>query len=519
MAAAAASIARGGRRAAAPSQAARAARPRAAALVAAAQAGAKTEVKGGAQEAAEEHGEYEEEELRKQEAFARWRVSNGVESPLLRVAPLPGGGRGTLATQDVRRGDVLVSLPRAASISVEIPERDAHPCSRAVGAAVWSELPPKARLALALVEERRAGAAAPRAPYVDQLPSGARAPDLPPLWSDDELAWLGYAPAAHAARLLRSEWERSVASCASAASDSEMLWALACVESRVFSGTLSEGTADVLPRAAAAVAAALVAAGAAGTDAPTRLAGAAVVIALAVRELGVFSPEEEGGRAPGLGGGARTLYGLMPMVDAINSKSRSATNFAYDARSDTFVVRADENFTKAGEEVSISYGPLSNDELLVRYGFVEEGNPCDVYEFSDLLDAVRDAYAPAARVDDPRARAMLNERGLLAPAMRARIDASGRLIDRARVERAVALYLSEDCAEAASDGSDSAAIARAREALRAAAVSAEADLMRVDADAGADAETVAGRLAARARLARAFRAEKRRVLRAALQAW
>lgn len=43
---------------------------------------------------------------------------------------------------------------------------------------------------------------------------------------------------------------------------------------------------------------------------------------------------------------------------------------------------------EAGEQVFISYGRRSNDELLQRYGFVESDNPNDIYRITGLLNKV-----------------------------------------------------------------------------------------------------------------------------------
>lgn len=62
------------------------------------------------------------------------------------------------------------------------------------------------------------------------------------------------------------------------------------------------------------------------------------------------------------------------MVDAINHRTRAATLIEYDGAARRFALRADGP-TAAGEECFVSYGPLDNDELLLRYGFVEAENP------------------------------------------------------------------------------------------------------------------------------------------------
>lgn len=49
-----------------------------------------------------------------------------------------------------------------------------------------------------------------------------------------------------------------------------------------------------------------------------------------------------------------------------------------------------------GDHAFLSYGPVSNDDLLQYYGFVERENPSDTYVLQDMgtwLREVRDQYS------------------------------------------------------------------------------------------------------------------------------
>lgn len=62
-----------------------------------------------------------------------------------------------------------------------------------------------------------------------------------------------------------------------------------------------------------------------------------------------------------------------------NHKSTGSTaNVAYEFFSDAYSLTMTNTIAK-GEEVFISYGERSNDQLLQYYGFVEPDNPYDVY--------------------------------------------------------------------------------------------------------------------------------------------
>jgi len=65
---------------------------------------------------------------------------------------------------------------------------------------------------------------------------------------------------------------------------------------------------------------------------------------------------------------------MMPMLDALNHQSGASTSCAFDAERNAFVLTSNVDI-KTGEQIFLSYGPKSNDELLQLFGFVEENNP------------------------------------------------------------------------------------------------------------------------------------------------
>eukprot|EP00793_Prasinoderma_coloniale_P002865 PRCOL_00002347-RA len=338
------------------------------------------------------------------------------------------GGRGTFAAARVRRGEPIVELPRSAVLHVVEGEPSAAP--ELCADAAWVRLPWQAQLALALVAERRKGAASRVAAYVDTLPRvSARAPRLPrrvleaacypPLAADvaneaeATAAWLRAAResgAPDACTLSRDEFE----------------WALDCVFSRAFSGGLGREVAKAPLAARAAVAGlGVFAAGNEALPEPVRAVGAALAAVLVAKDL-LGDDEADGGDGEGgEGGDARMCYGLFPMVDAINHRTRSATRLEHSGSSDAFTLRADAD-CEQGQEYLHSYGRLSNDVLAMRYGFVERDNPADVYIFEDFearlpdppsgSESTSESYSASARARVPQ-RATLGRDGELdAPA-------------------------------------------------------------------------------------------------------
>lgn len=56
----------------------------------------------------------------------------------------------------------------------------------------------------------------------------------------------------------------------------------------------------------------------------------------------------------------------------------------------------------AGDHAFVSYGPVSNDDLLQYYGFVERDNPSDAYVLEDMGSWLREVCVPYVRVYSPR---------------------------------------------------------------------------------------------------------------------
>ena len=81
---------------------------------------------------------------------------------------------------------------------------------------------------------------------------------------------------------------------------------------------------------------------------------------------------------------SKGTYVLAPMIDSLNHKTTIKTDLDYDSIRQRFRLGVDIPFKK-GEQVFMSYGPKSNDDLVLYYGFVESDNPSDIFEFGDML--------------------------------------------------------------------------------------------------------------------------------------
>ena len=100
----------------------------------------------------------------------------------------------------------------------------------------------------------------------------------------------------------------------------------------------------------------------------------------------------------------------MPFIDGFNHKTMPKTEFEFS--SDSFRLRSPATYAQ-NEEVFISYGLLGNDELAVRYGFVDPGNPQDTCVYEGLLSWLQANHEPmkkAAGAAPDRAKAVRDAR-------------------------------------------------------------------------------------------------------------
>ena len=72
-------------------------------------------------------------------------------------------------------------------------------------------------------------------------------------------------------------------------------------------------------------------------------------------------------------------YVVAPVIDMFNHNSNSNAEASFNYFSGSFELRTD-SYGK-GDQVYINYGKQSNDRLFQYYGFIEENNPYDSYDF------------------------------------------------------------------------------------------------------------------------------------------
>jgi hypothetical protein len=80
--------------------------------------------------------------------------------------------------------------------------------------------------------------------------------------------------------------------------------------------------------------------------------------------------------AAAAGGSAAPPFTLVPVMDCINHSLEPNCEYTYDPTAGDFTVTSTRTVSQ-GEEMTISYGPLSNARLLRLYGFALPSNPHD----------------------------------------------------------------------------------------------------------------------------------------------
>jgi hypothetical protein len=119
-------------------------------------------------------------------AFLDWAKAAGVAFDRLRPAAY-GGLRGLAAAAPIKTDDLILSVPRAAALT--LPPRQRCPCPEYVTAEFWDVAPWFARLGVRLLAERAKGGASRLQRYLQQLPKDV---DTPVTWSDERLQQLQY---------------------------------------------------------------------------------------------------------------------------------------------------------------------------------------------------------------------------------------------------------------------------------------------------------------------------------------
>jgi len=308
-------------------------------------------------------------------AFLDWASDKCGDalSTNVELVTFSSGLRGLRAKQDLSARSPFLSWPAGYALQTTTGMR--HP--KGVDRDVWRSLDWYSQLACLLILEKKAGTTSDLAAWIQALP---RDFDTPYGWRDADVAELHYPALEQAVSRQREAWARvrsqleaGGVSCPQA----EVEWALHCVRTRAFSGAYEGSTFQ--ERVGLVVFAGLLTVLypviGAGTIEQSLTGAVAVLVFLVARDFGMPKVLD------------LKRYVLCPLIDMINHDSRVSSDVAYQVFSNAFSVTREEA-VPAGEEVLISYGPRSNDQLLQYHGFVEPGSRFDVFVMPRFLEHI-----------------------------------------------------------------------------------------------------------------------------------
>ena len=316
-----------------------------------------------------------------------------------------GGLRGMVSTRPFEPGSVVARVPHSSVL--EVTSLPTSPPAGLTSRAAYLAAPWWARLALLLLREKRLGSASACAPYIASLP--AHPLPTPQHWSDGALARLRDAElvarcrdakreiaAQHAA--LCASPDLPPGSAAATFTASEFGWAVDMVRSRTFSGPYegSDWIDRVQQTALIGILTAvylLTAAGPVDNALSGALAGLGFVF---LKDLAIQALPN-----------APRRYIMVPLLDMCNHQPGVVSDLTYQYFGNAFELCIGTGASSAGQEVCISYGQHSAEELLQMYGFV--------YTAGDNVDDV--VTLSAADVDAAPAGAQLTPQ--LAAALKA----------------------------------------------------------------------------------------------------
>ena len=153
----------------------------------------------------------------------------------------------------------------------------------------------------------------------------------------------------------------------------DVLWALETVNSRAFSGTYEGSSADQRQQLLFFTGALTLVWPLAGLGTWEQSLSAAIAVALSIfmRDLLTSSSISKA---------ELKRYVICPFIDMFNHRSGCTSDVSYNYFRNQFELRT-EGYNK-GEQVYLNYGRQTNDRLLQYYGFIDENNPYDNYDFN-----------------------------------------------------------------------------------------------------------------------------------------
>ncbi|KAI8104918.1 hypothetical protein M9435_000092 [Picochlorum sp. BPE23] len=308
--------------------------------------------------------------------YLDWALQKGVSFQKV-TQDVIGGMRGMVAVEDIGKGEIFVELPRSAALVVDPLEK--CPCSEFVDAGYYKACSWYVKMSILLLWERQKGASSRIYGYISQLPSSI---DTPVRWSEEEVDQLQSVRLKQAVLEQKEEWsaaykefQKNRVENATEVTYDDFVWAMENVRSRSFSGPYAGS--PIRERLTMAGMLAVVGGGYAFmSHIPLESvlnAGIAVACFNLVYDVVLSSRLK--------------WFAMCPVIDSLNHSGNVTSSIEYEYFKDTFVVSTESSYEK-GQQIFISYGKKTNEQLMQYYGFILKDNPHDVYTVVATVNGV-----------------------------------------------------------------------------------------------------------------------------------
>jgi hypothetical protein len=280
---------------------------------------------------------------------------NIESSKLIQLQENTASGLGWFATNKLTAGSVLLRVPSRVALTVDVTAKDTTP---------WF-------VQFAVLLHAFKTSNTNMQPWLDALP---RQLDTPIHWSTTAIQELQYDGFIQAVVRQDNAWKQYYNQHCSGTNNNttmtyeQFLWGCECARSRAFSGSTAAFRPQIYAFTLFLVTVYV------GLNLGTleqAANGAGVVLCFSILQDFVLPKLLKQKR-----------FVICPMMDMVNHCSNDdvacQVSFEYFTNTYTLAVQANAQVA-AGEQIFISYGARSNDQLLQYYGFVEADNPNDVY--------------------------------------------------------------------------------------------------------------------------------------------
>ena len=287
--------------------------------------------------------------------LVRWCAASGVQFHSLSLRQ-HGDNRGLFATQSIKPGDNLITIPRSAALIAETASADPPPSLHVlfpISPAFWKQAPWYIRLAVILLDHVH-NPQSQFAAYIAALPKDPGCI----LW-----AYHVHKRSALSAHLSRYHMEGAA----------EVARSQCKHQFIMFKNALPLHLHDVVDIMQFSWSVSICISRAFGLPPGGNPSRVVQQVPLPMKDgISIHEPKE---------------YALFPGLDMTNCSVRCKTSFKYEKEADSFVVSTGMSF-ESGRQVFVSYGSKPNDDLMLFYGFVEGLNPANCVLVPDFREWV-----------------------------------------------------------------------------------------------------------------------------------